>query len=173
MHALPAAIIAMVVIWALQIAAASDTPLPKAKNPATKNIRISADKLIAYIDAAEIDFIGNVKAIQAGAVITADRLKIIYNPDIISNKERRATSESIRKIIAFGRVKITFDDIEAEADRAEYEIKSAVLVLTGNPSRVIRGGDSITGSKFTLQRSDGNIAVESSEKGQVKAIFQP
>ncbi len=168
-----AAIIVPVVFWSVQIAAATDSTRPNAKNPATKNIRITADKLIAKIDAAEIEFIGSVRATQAGVVITADYLKIIYDPDVISNKERGKTSTSIRKISARGSVKIAYDDIVAEANSAEYTIKSAVLVLRGEPSRVARGGDSISGSKFTLQRSDGNMKVESSGANQVRAIFQP
>lgn len=166
-------IIVAAVIWTLQIAAATERTDQTVKNSETKKIRITADKLIVRVDAAEIDFIGNVKAMQAGAVITADRLKIIYNPDSVYNKAGASKTETIRKIMASGRVKIETENILAEADTAEYTIKSAVLVLTGEPSRVTRDGHLITGPKFTLQQSNGTITVESRGEQRVKAIFQP
>ena len=79
--------------------------------------------------------------------------------------------ESIEKIIAQGHVKIIHDDIIAETDMAEYTIKSAVLVLTGEQSNVTQGGHSISGTKFTLYRLDGKITVESNGKNRVKAVF--
>lgn len=166
-------IIVAVVIWTLQIAAATERTDQNVKTSETEKIRITADKLIVRVDAAEIDFIGNVKAMQAGAVITADRLKIIYNPDTVYNKDGASKTETIRKIMASGRVKIETENILAEADTAEYTMKSAVLVLTGEPSRVTRDGHLITGPKFTLQQSNGTITVESRGDQRVKAIFQP
>ena len=52
-------------------------------------------------------------------------------------------------------------------------MKSEVLVLKGEHSKVTREGHSITGTKFTLQRSDGKITAESSRKNRVKAVFHP
>lgn len=142
-----------------------------AKKNENKKIRITADKLIAMIDAGEIEFIGNVKAIQTNTVITADRLKIIYAPDTIKSQSRMPATASIEKIIAQGRVKIIHENIIAETDKAEYTMKSAVLILSGEHSNVIQGNYSISGTKFTLYRSAGKIIVESSEKNRVKAEF--
>ena len=143
-------------------------------NPNINNrIRITSDKLNAEVDAGEIEFIGNVKATQAGAVITSDRLKIIYDPDAIKNKTRDIENVTIEKIIANGHVKIVTENLIAETDRAEYTIKSKVLVLLGEQSKVSQGGHSITGTKFTLHRSEGKLTVESSGENRVKAILQP
>jgi lipopolysaccharide transport protein LptA len=153
-------------------AAASDAI--DANSPNKNNqIRITSAKLNAEVDAGEIEFIGNVKATQAGAVITSDRLKIIYDPDAIKNKTRDFENVTIEKIIANGHVKIVTDNLIAETDRAEYTIKSKVLVLLGEQSKVSQGGHSITGTKFTLHRSEGELIVESSGKNRVKAILQP
>jgi len=160
-----------VFFWLQVSAAASPTIDTSIKKNENKKISITADKLIAMVDAGEIEFIGNVKATQASTVVTADRLKIIYTPDTIKSQTRTSGPESIEKIIAQGRVKIIHDDIIAETDRAEYTIKSAVLVLTGEQSNVTQGGHSISGSKFTLYRSAGKITVESNEKNRVKAVF--
>jgi lipopolysaccharide export system protein LptA len=160
-----------VFFWLQVSAAASPTIDTSIKKDENKKISITADKLIAMVDAGEIEFIGNVKATQANTVVTADHLKIIYTPDAIKSQTRTPGTESIEKIIAQGRVKIIHDDIIAETDRAEYTIKSAVLVLTGEQSNVTQGGHSISGSKFTLYRSAGKITVESNEKNRVKAVF--
>ena len=139
----------------------------------TKTIRITADKMIAEIDAAEVVFLGNVRVLQPGTEITANRLKIVYDEVAVSKKGNSPKADAIRKIIASGRVKIVYDDIVAEGNLAEYTVKSDVFILTGKPSRVTRNGVLITGSKFTLQRSEGTLAVEGSGEGRVKAIFQP
>ena len=159
--------------WAHATVAASETIDPNVKNNENEKIRILADKLFAEVDAGVIEFVGNVKATQAETVVTADRFKIIYNPDTIKSQTNALKPVSINKIIAKGHVKINYNNIIAETDEAEYTMKSEVLVLKGEHSKVTREGHSITGTKFTLQRSDGKITVESSEKNRVKAVFHP
>jgi lipopolysaccharide export system protein LptA len=145
---------------------------PNVKNNENEEIRIIADKLFAEVDAGVIEFVGNVKATQAETVVTADRLKIIYNPDATKDQANSLKSVSIEKIIASGHVKINYNNIIAETDEAEYTMKTKVLVLKGAQSKMTQEGHSITGTKFTLHRADGKITVESSEKKRVKAVFQ-
>ena len=153
-------------------AAAESFAANDAKNENSR-IRITADKLVAEMDAGEIEFVGNVKTTQADAVITSDRLKIIYDPDTIKSKTRGNKMESIKKIIAEGRVKIVTEDIIAETDRAEYDINSKVFLLLGEKSKIIQGGHSITGTKITLYRTEGKLSVESKGEERIKAILQP
>jgi lipopolysaccharide export system protein LptA len=162
-----------VFVWAHATVAASETIGPNVKNNKNEKIRIIADKLFAEIDAGVIEFVGNVKATQAETVITADRLKIMYNPDATKGQTNALKAVSIEKIIASGHVKINYNNIIAETDEAEYTMKSEVLVLIGEQSKVTQEGHSITGTKFTLHRADGKITVESSEKNRVKAVFHP
>lgn len=162
-----------VFVWAHAIVTASETIDANVKNNENKEIRIIADKLFAEVDAGVIEFVGNVKATYAETVITADRLKIIYNPDAIKVKTNALKPVSIEKIIANGHVKINYNNIIAETDEAEYTMKSEVLVLKGEQSKVSQKGHSISGTTFTLHRSDGKITVESSQKNRVKAVFHP
>ena len=171
--ALPVLIIFSLLASAPDAAAAPETIDPNNANHANKRIRITSDKLVAKVDSAEIEFIGNVKTTRADAVITSDRLKIIYDPDTIKNRTRGNKKESIKKIIATGHVKIVSDDFIAETDRAEYTIKSKILILLGEQSRVIQGGNLITGTKFTLYRSEGKLSVESKGENRIRAIVQP
>jgi len=154
-------------------AAAPETIDTNDSNNENSRIRITADKLVAEVDAGKIEFVGNVRTTQADTVITSDRLKIIYNPDTIKYKTRGNKMESIEKIIAKGHVKIVTEDIIAETDRAEYTIKSKVFVLLGEQSRIIQGGHSITGTKIILNRTEGKLSVESKGKDRIKAILQP
>jgi lipopolysaccharide transport protein LptA len=162
-----------VFVWAQATVAASDATDSNAKNNENEKIHIIADKLFAEVDAGIIEFVGNVKASQAETVVTADRLKIIYNPDATKGQANALKSIAIEKIIASGHVNINYDNISAETDEAEYTMKSEVLVLKGAQSKVTQEGHSITGTKFTLHRADGKITVESSAKNRVKALFFP
>jgi lipopolysaccharide transport protein LptA len=172
-NALPVLIMLSVFAGLQDAAAAPETIDSDHTNHANNRFRITADKLVAKVDAAEIEFIGNVKTTRADAVITSDRLKIIYDPDALKNSTRGNKQESIRKIIATGHVKIVTDDVMAETDRAEYTIKSNILVLRGEQSRLSQGGHTITGTKFTLYRSEGKLSVESKGEKQIRAIVQP
>jgi len=162
-----------VLAWMLATEAASESIPAKVNYRKTNHIRITADTLIAEVDAGEIEFVGNVKATQAESVITADRLKILYDPETFKINTSEEKTKSIEKIIATGHVRIVYDNIIAETDKAEYTIISDVLVLTGEQSKIIQKGHSIAGRKFTLHRSDGKLIVESSEKTRVKAIYDP
>jgi lipopolysaccharide export system protein LptA len=166
-----ALIIAATVVLTFQIAAASEPSDDRVHISNTKTIRITADKMIAEIDAAEVEFFGNVKARQSTTVITANHLKIIYDPSTFRKKGESPKTEAIRRIIASGRVKIIYDNIVAQGDLAEYTIKSDVLIITGKPSRMNRNGHLISGSKFTLQRSTGMLTVEGKGGDRVRAIF--
>jgi lipopolysaccharide export system protein LptA len=170
---LQAFIMLTVFTGAYTAAAASEAIDTNDPNKENNRIRITADKLIAEVDAGEIEFVGNVKATQADAVITSDHLKIIYDPDTIKNETRDIKNVTIKKIIANGHVKIVTDNVIADTDRAEYTVKSKVLVLLGEQSKVSQGGHSITGTKFTLYRNEGKLIVESSGEKRIKAILQP
>ena len=165
-------ILATLWVCVLATPAASETITANDNKNTIHQIRIIADKLLAEVDAGIIDFVGNVKATHAETVITADRLRIFYDPDTIKSQTDAPKTESIEKIIATGHVKILYDNITAETDKAEYIMKSEVLILTGKQSKVTQQGHSITGAKFTLQRSDGRLTVESRGENRVKAVIQ-
>jgi lipopolysaccharide transport protein LptA len=168
-----AMIIVAAVCLTFQNAAASESSEHRVNISNTKTIRITADKMIAELGADEVEFLGNVRVQQPGTVTTANRLKIVYDAAAVNKEGHSPGADDIRKIIASGRVKIVNEDIIAEGDFAEYTMISDVFILTGKPARVTRNGHLITGSKITLQRSDGTLTVESSGGVRVRAIFQP
>ena len=140
------------------------------KSKDIKTIHIKADKVIADLETGETEFIGHVRISQGQTIVTADRMKVYYR-DLNTNGKNKAIQESIYKVIANGNVKIHFEDMIALTEEAVWMVKSELLTLTGINSRVISGTNSISGYKFVLSQSKGNLIVESSGRGQVEAVF--
>lgn len=131
-------------------------------------IQIVSDELIYDSEQGCAEFIGRVKAVREDVVITADNLKIFYsNNEKISSLDQKA----IEKITATGNVIIKFDNKVAFTDQAIYTMKIEQLVLIGDNSKVVSGKNHISGSKITLYKADGRIAVESGNNKRVQAIF--
>jgi len=136
-----------------------------------EKIHIVADTLTSDSEARFAEFAGNVRASQGDTVITSDRLKIFYSESLGDSKNSSAGEDAIKKIIATGNVKITFDNRVATAQEAVYHTESKIVVLSGSQSKIISGTDSITGEKITYNRSDGRITVEGGRESRVEAVF--
>lgn len=141
------------------------------KDNENQKIYIIADKFISDSEAGFAEFIGNVRVTQGAMVIHAEKLKIYNRQDSNFKDSPAIGEESIKKIIANGKVKITFDNRLATTDQAEYIIENKILILSGVDSKVISGKNSISGTKITLYRADGRIEVEGRNEKQVEAIF--
>ena len=136
-----------------------------------RKIHITADKLISDNKVDYAEFIGNVRATQEDTVITADRLKIFVRKNPGNTGDPGIGTESIKKIIASGNVKINFDNRVAVTPQAVYNTETGILILSGDNSKIVSGSDSISGEKITLYRTTGRITVESGEKKRVEAVF--
>jgi lipopolysaccharide export system protein LptA len=134
-------------------------------------IRITADRLIAESETKHIEFVGNVKVTQGTSVITADRVKVFYHR-ISGNKAGSIVGEkSIEKIIASGNINIQFENILAVSEQAVYTLDKKILVLTGPGSKISSKGNSVTGEKIILNRSNERITVEGGNQKRVEAIL--
>lgn len=136
-----------------------------------EKIHIVADRLTSDSETRFAEFIGNVRATQGETVITSDRLKIFYSENLAASKTPSTDEGAVKKIIASGNVRISFDNRIATAREAVYDSESKTLVLSGPRSKIISGSDSITGEKITYNRSDGRITVESGRDSRVEAVF--
>lgn len=134
-------------------------------------IQITADQLISNNDEKYAEFIGNVKASQGNFVITSDRLRIYYHGDLVNPAKKSTEDAFIKKIVAKGNVGITSEQYVAQTDQVEYDTESMTIVLIGENSKVTSGKNSITGSKITLYRKEGQVKVEGSAKTRIKAVF--
>jgi lipopolysaccharide export system protein LptA len=150
---------------------AEELPPKKSTHQTDQQIQIVADKLITNSAEKFAEFIGDVRARQGNLEIISERLRIYYRDDPDRNKNQTGGQESIKQIIASGNVHLSFEEYKAKADQAEYDLDTQVFVLSGDNTTVTSGKNTLTGSKITLYRKDGQIKVESSQQKRVKAVF--
>ena len=150
---------------------AGEQPAIDDENRIDKQIEIIADQFTSNNEGKYMDFTGDVRASQGDFVITSEQLRIYYNANPDSTKNQTGNQESIKQIVASGNVKISSEKYTAAADLVEYDLDSTVLVLKGENSTIKSGKNLITGSKITVNRTDGQIRVERSAEKRVKALF--
>lgn len=175
-HGLPATVLLMVaaLLTALPAFAAGAASSEKAeKSSNALPIQITAEQLISNNEKKYAEFIGAVRATQGNFVISADKLRIYYEGELLQSDGKKKTGQKglLQKIVASGHVKINTDQYHAEAEEAVYDTRSMTIVLSGKNSTVISGKNSITGSKITLYRKQQRIKVEGSTQDRIKAIF--
>ena len=126
------------------------------KNP----IEIKADKLRSENEGKKFIFSGNVLSIWGDLEIKSDILEVYSNPK--GKAGRKKTKEDISqanqdfdKVIAIGNVEIKKGDRRAKGDRAHYDNKKQVIIITGEPNAIAWEGDNIIESrkmKFELEK---------------------
>lgn len=147
----------------------SEAPPQKAR---AEQIQVAADRLESSRDKGFVEFVGKVEVTQGQFQIRSDRLRVYYDENINADNPV-AESEAIKRIVAYGNVRIHTEKAEAKADRAEYRVAETLLILTGDHSTVTSQNNFITGSKITLNRTTGNITVEAKAGKRVRAVFYP
>ena len=94
-------------------------------------IAVSADELIGDESSKSAEFIGNVRVVRGEYTLTTDRLKIFFAELEKKTNEKNRTNVNIKEIIAVGHVRISSNELMARADRAIYDRKTRLFVLTG------------------------------------------
>jgi len=163
----------LLLAWLSCAAAASAAGLLSTDSPggSKEPIEIVADRMVTNNTERWAEFTGAVKATQGKSTMTSDALRIYYEGDLMNPPKGKSTQESIQKIVATGRVHIVTEKYVADAERAEHDLATDIMTLTGANSTVVSGKNTLTGSKIVLNRSTGNAEVESSGSGRVKAVF--
>jgi len=135
------------------------------------SIQIKADSLVAYNEASYAEFTGNVTAVQGTTQITSDKLRIYYSK-VSENKGKKDTGEeSVKKVVASGKVVIRSENRTAYTSMAEYTPASKVIVLSGPDSKVISGNNFVSGDKITFYVNEDRVTVERGKEKQVEAVF--
>ena len=134
-------------------------------------IRIQADALEADIEGNTAEFSGNVRIDRGEARITSDRLKVYYHRDKQSKNLQQLDASAVDKIEARGKVRIRYQDITAQADKATYDPKADTLNLEGRNTRVDRGDYSLRGGRLILNGAKNNLTIVGDGKGRVKAVI--
>ena len=148
---------------------------PGQEKKEAERIHITADSLVADDNEKFAEFFGNVRAIQGETEITANRLRILYQGSPAAGESGQSGAVdgpqgSIQRIIATGAVRITIDEMVAEAREAVYTTADRILVLSGPDSKVTKpDSGTISGSQITVERDTGRIRFE----GNVEGVFLP
>jgi lipopolysaccharide transport protein LptA len=167
-----AAMSAFLVLTGLNMAFAQQKTVADPGRLSDAPLHITANKMVAYQKEGMVEFTGNVKAVQDGAVLLAQSIKIYLYP---SDKNTGDTQEQnqVKKIVAAQNVEYTARDRKAFADQAVYTADDDILVLTGESARLLTGTSWVTGTRITLFRKEDRAMVESEGSTRVQALFNP
>lgn len=127
-------------------AAAAAAPQPpatasgEAKAPSLP-IEIEAEQGIEWFRDQQIVYArGNARAVRGDLVVTADVLGARY-------RDRPDGGQEVWQLNASGNVKIASPDQTAVGENGTYNLDSGVLLLHGEPARLVSGGDMITANR--------------------------
>ncbi len=120
-------------------------------------IEVTADSLSVDQDTGTAVFDGNVIIGQGDLRITAGRVEIVYGSD---------TSQIARLVASNGVTFVTASEA-AEAQQAEYDITTGLLVLTGEVL-LTQGISAISAGRMRINVTDGTATMD----GRVRTVLQ-
>jgi lipopolysaccharide export system protein LptA len=116
-------------------------------------------------------FSGDVHVTQGDTLIRCQTLVVYYDTDDVTGarpaQAGAAGQQQIRKMEALGGVVVNQKDQNASGERADFDMKSNTLVLSGNVV-VTKGQDVLRGPKLVVNMTDG---VSRMEGGRVDALI--
>ncbi len=110
-----------------------------------QEITVRSDSLRIEEIKGEIRFVGNVVLNYQNAVLTCNTLVLLTE---------NSSPSGVKRGIAEGNVVITHLEDRAEADRAEFDVASGQVDLTGSP-KLIRDRNIISATKITYFLDSG------------------
>lgn len=129
-------------------------------------LEIQADKLRSENEGKKFIFSGNVLSTWGDLIIKSDILEVYANPESKTDRKKATeditqASQDLDKIIAIGNVDITKGDRRAKGDRAHYDNKEQIIVITGVPNAIAwEGTNIIRGKKMTFVLEKDLLKVE-------------
>lgn len=138
-------------------------------------IEIQSDKLQSEDEGKKFIFSGNVFSVWGDLEIKSDILEVYSNPK--GKAGQKQTTEDISqagqdldKIIAIGNVNIKKGDRRAKGDRAYYDNKKQIIIITGEPNATAwEGKNIIRGKKMIFVMEKDLFKVE----GRVNVVIIP
>lgn len=120
-------------------------------------IEVTADSLAVDQETGEAVFEGNVIIGQGDLRLTAGRVEIVYG----------TTTSQIARLLASGGVTFVTANAAAEAQQADYDVVSGLLVLTGDVL-LTQGASAISAAQMTINVTDGTATMA----GRVRTVLQ-
>jgi lipopolysaccharide export system protein LptA len=145
------------------------------KEQSKSPIEIQSDKLRSENEGKKFIFSGNVFSTWGDLEIQSDILEVYSNPKSKTGKEKpkediTQPSQDLDKIIAIGNVAIKKGDRRAKGDRAHYDNKKQVIIITGEPNAIAwEGKNIIKGKKMIFEMEKDLFTAE----GRVNVTLNP
>jgi len=108
-------------------------------------------------------FIGNVSVVQGATLLKTARMTVHYAK---SNGSAATGSAQIERLEAEGGVYLKSEGQVATGDRGTFDMKTEVLVLTGDEVVLTEGKNVIVGCALTVQMKTGHATLESCKSGE-------
>lgn len=145
-------------------------------------IQIESDKLeVRDTDGVAI-FTGNVNVVQGETLMKAGRMTVYYARTEGAPTAAAAGqgSGNIDKLEVDGKVYVKSATQVATADKATFDMKTEILVMTGNEVVLTDGPNVIVGCRLTIRMGNGEATLDGCGKGgqqdkggRVKMLLQP
>ncbi|ATU93064.1 LptA/OstA family protein [Phyllobacterium zundukense] len=141
-------------------------------------IQIDADKLVVHDNEGTATFTGNVTVVQGATLLKAGSM-IVYYVKGAKKDSADATaadapktgglagpaSQDIDHLEVNDKVYVKSEDQVATGDHGTFDMKTEVLVLTGNKVVLTQGDNVAIGCKLTAQLKTGEAQLESCKSG--------
>ena len=125
-------------------------------------IEIESDKLEVREAENLAVFTGNVSVTQGPTILKSGTMTVYYAKD---GGSAATGSSSIERLEVDGKVYVKSDKQVATGDRGVFDMKTEVLVLSGNEVVLSEGNNVLRGCKLTVQMKTGRAQVDGCSKG--------
>ncbi len=128
--------------WAQTSPLASEANENKKTKPPTT---VTSESLRLDMSKRHGIFSGDVKVEGSDFTMTARELEVFFDDD-----------SKVERLIAIGDVKIVQPNRETTSNRADYDVRTNKILLTGSP-KIIDGGRVITAPEIVIDRTDNSM----------------
>ncbi len=138
-----------------------------------RQVTVTADRLVSDRIKRTATFSGRVKVVRGNSTVESDRLTVYYDQNTSRAETERPDRSVIERIVAEGNVRIRSQQLSAQTPKAVYSRTGQTIELLGGGTRVISGGNSITGLRIVLHLEGEQLTVSSGGDNRVKAVLEP
>jgi lipopolysaccharide export system protein LptA len=135
-------------------------------------IQIESDQLDVREAESVAEFTGNVSVVQGPTLLKAGKLVVFYAK---TGGSAATGSAAIDRLVITNKVYVKSETQIATGDAATFDMKSQLLVMTGNKVVLSEGDNVATGCKLTVQMKSGKAKLESCKGngGRVSIVLNP
>jgi lipopolysaccharide export system protein LptA len=134
-------------------------------------VQIESDKLDVLENEHKAIFTGNVAVVQGATLLKSGLLTVFYAKD---GGSATTGSSAIERLEASGKVYVKSENQIATGDTGTYDMKTEILVLTGEKVVLSEGENVAVGCKLTVMTKTGRAKLESCKNGgRVSIVVTP